>query len=303
MSHDLRCWERPFRPTIRLTALGLACAIALGACEPNNSPDKGSNENALPQIQSLAYQGYDRLLGQYVDGSGMVDYASLSESRDRLDAFVDDLGRLDPATFETWGESEQLAFWINAYNAITLVRILDHYPIDRGGIVSAVLYPANSIRQIDGVWTKLTTRVLGEDMTLDHIEHEIIRKEFNEPRIHAAIVCAAKSCPPLRTEAFRADRLDAQLDDQSRRFLGVPGRFGIDREKNVVYLSPILDWFAEDFVRKYGHLGRIGDHGERDSAVLQFARQYVSDSDAAYIDSETYQVEYLKYDWSLNEQP
>lgn len=253
-------------------------------------------------MQTLSYENYDRLLHEFVDNDGLVNYAGLLAGRAPLDAFVADLGRLDPAAFDTWDSGDRLAFWINAYNAITLVRILDHYPIDRGGIVSAVLYPANSIRQIKGVWTELTTPVLGRDLTLDQIEHEILRKQFDEPRIHAAIVCAAKSCPPLRAGAFRAESIDAQLADQGRRFLGAPHRFRIDREKNVVHLSPILKWFAEDFVKAYAVRGRIGAHNENDSAALHFARENVDEADAAYIDTAAYRVQYLDYDWSLNEQ-
>jgi hypothetical protein len=254
-------------------------------------------------IVSISVDAYDRLLHDYVDDSGLVNYAALKDNPAGLDAFVADMGRLDPARFAEWDRDTRLAFWINAYNAITLQRILDHYPIDRGGLIKAVLYPVNSIRQIDGVWTELTSPVLGQPMTLDHIEHEILRKEFDEPRIHAAIVCAAKGCPPLRAEAFRAENINAELDDQCRKFLGAAHRFRVDRDKNVVHLSPILKWFAEDFVAKYSGLGPIGGHDANDSAALQFARQYVDAADADYIANAAYRVQYLDYDWSLNEQP
>jgi hypothetical protein len=254
-------------------------------------------------VVSISVDAYDRLLHEFVDRAGLVNYAALKNTREDLDAFIADMGRLDPAVFAQWDRDARLAFWINAYNAITLQRILDHYPIDRGGLIKAVLYPANSIRQIDGVWTEIATPILGQAMTLDHIEHEILRKEFGEPRIHAAIVCAARSCPPLRAEAFRAEDIDAQLDDQCRKFLGSAHRFRVDRDKNVVHVSPILKWFAEDFVAKYGELGPIGGHSANDSAALQFARQYVDASDGDYIASAAYSVQYLDYDWSLNEQP
>lgn len=246
---------------------------------------------------------YERLLHDHVDASGLVDYSALNANRAGLDAFVVALGSVDPEVFQSWDRDAQLAFWINAYNAITLQRILDHFPITRSADPRAAAHPANSIRQIDGVWTKLTTRVIGREMTLDQIEHEVLRKEFDDPRIHAAIVCAADGCPPLRAEAFRAADVQRQLEDQGRRILGAMHRFRIDRERSVVYLSPILTWFSEDFVNRCGALGRIGNLNAKDSAALHFASQFVAPEDAEYILTASYRVVYLSYDWSLNEQP
>ncbi len=277
----------------RLPAFALVLAFAACLMTPHA---------AAQSANSFSCEAYDRLLREHVDAAGLVDYRGLQSDRAVLDAFVASLGGVDPAAFEQWDRADRLAFWINAYNAITLVRILDELPAD-GAASDDSAGPLKSIRQIHGVWTTLTTRVLGRDMTLDQIEHEVLRKEFNEPRIHAAIVCAAKGCPPLRPESLRADTLDNQLDDQVARFLGASHRFRIDREKNVVYLSPILKWFAEDFVAKYGHLGPIRGHNANDSAALHFAKRCVSAGDAAYIDSAEYRVVYLNYDWSLNEQP
>lgn len=280
----------------RAIALSVVSALIASCGAPNAGPPVPG-----PPIASISYDIYDGLLKEHVDQDGLVDYHALLKDRAPLDAFIRDLGRLDPAEFDQWDRASRLAFWINAYNAITLVRILDQYPIERGGILSAVRFPANSIRQIDGVWTEIETPVLGLPMTLDHIEHDILRVEFDEPRIHMAIVCAAKSCPPLRAEAYTADRVDAQLEDQSRRFFSSQGRFHIDREKKVVYLSPILSWFADDFVKKYDAQGSVGGHGEEESAALQFALRYVEEDDAAFLRSASYQVSFLEYDWSLNE--
>jgi hypothetical protein len=163
------------------------------------------------------------------------------------------------------------------------------------------MYPKNSIRQIDGVWDRLTTRVAGRDVTLDHIEHDILRKEFREPRIHAALVCAGKGCPPLRNEAFSGDRLTEQLDDQCHRFLASPEKFNVDRIKEIVRLSPILKWYGDDFVGVYNRDGEIRGHSPSEHAVLDFASRYVSTEDAQFIRTQSYTVEFLDYDWSLNE--
>ncbi len=290
-------------PRLNYRRFALAAVVALALAFNGQAAAQTAASPEASPIMSISTENYDVLLHKYVDDSGLVRYAALKEHRADLDAFIADMDRLDSAAAAGWNRAAQLAFWINAYNAITLQRILDHYPIDRGGLLNAALYPASSIRQINGVWTKLTTVVLGQSMTLDHIEHEILRKQFGDPRIHAAIVCAARGCPPLRAEAFRAEIIDAQLDDQCARFLGPPHRFQIDRARNVVYLSPILKWFAEDFVAAYGARGPVGGHDANDSAALHFARQHINPADADFIANATYRVRYLEYDWSLNEQP
>lgn len=246
----------------------------------------------------------DHVLRDFVSLNGLVDYKRLKDDRAALDAFVLSVGAIDPAVFAVWPESDRIAFLINAYNAITLQRIIDNYPIKRGSMVSALRFPENSIRQIDGVWNRLTTRVLGRAMTLDHIEHDILRKDFNEPRLHAALVCAAMGCPPLRAEAYTGARLDEQLDDQSRRFLGTPHRFRIDRDKKVVWLSPILKWYGSDFVGVYNTGSRrIPGRTPEVAAVLDYTSRYVSPADTDFIFTPGYRVEFLDYDWSLNEQP
>lgn len=257
-------------------------------------PDLGEAEN--PFVHPA-----DSILRTYVDTRGGVDYRGLKAHRADLDAFIASLGAADSTTIASWPEPERIAFWINAYNLITLQRIVDHYPIQRGGIISGLQYPKNSIRQIDGVWDRLTTRVAGLDMTLDHIEHDILRKEFREPRIHAALVCAGKGCPPLRNEAFTGDRLSDQLDDQCRRFLSSPEKFDVDPAKKVVRLSPILKWYGGDFVGVYNQHGEIRGHSPAEAAVLDFSSRYVSAEDARSIRTQACTVEFLGYDWSLNE--
>ncbi len=251
---------------------------------------------------AFTYEEYDAVLKSYVDEEGRVDYPSLQANRAELDRFIGSMATLSRATFEAWPEAERLAFWINAYNAITLERIIDRYPIKKGGLIAGLRYPDNSIGQIPGVWKKLSNTVLGKKITLDAIEHEILRVKFNEPRIHAAIVCAARSCPPLRYEAFRAERLETQLSDQSRKFLAKETRFRIDRAKKRVYLSAILDWFGADFVGVYNTDGQVTDHGRTKGATLEYVSRYVSEEDAQYLLSSDYSVLYLHYDWSLNEQ-
>jgi hypothetical protein len=130
---------------------------------------------------SLLYDDYAFILKTYVNDEGMVNYKGLKADRSRLDAFVQSLAKIKPHDYEQGSKEDKIAFWINAYNGLTLIAIIDNYPI-RSSFVTSLAYPKNSIRQISGVWTELTFNVMGKPMTLDEIEHERLRKDFNEPQ-------------------------------------------------------------------------------------------------------------------------
>ncbi|MBI1953869.1 MAG: DUF547 domain-containing protein [Candidatus Omnitrophica bacterium] len=243
---------------------------------------------------------YDRVLKEHVV-DGRVDYARLQANREGLDRYVASLAELQPRVYGTWNEPTKIAFWINAYNAITLKVVLDHYPIRRGLSPAGLAFPANSIRQIPGVWDRITHPVMGRPTTLDAIEHEILRGQFREPRIHMALVCAAKGCPPLRAEAYEGKHLNAQLDDQTSRFLASPAKFRMDRKQGVVWLSPIFQWFGDDFLKAFGVPEGFEDHAGSERAILAFVSRYVKSEDQSFLKTENYRVAYLGYDWSLNE--
>ena len=294
-------------PTIRQYSTywtALAIVLTFIACAPADGVDEenAAATEATENVSGFNYDGYDQLLKTYVNDEGMVDYKGLKANRKALDAFNQSLAKLRRTEYDSWSESEQIAFWVNAYNSITLQRILDHYPIKKGSLINRLRYPKNSIRQIPGVWKKLTHVVMGKDITLDSIEHEILRVKYKEPRIHAAIVCAAQSCPPLRNEAYRPETLDAQLADNSRDFLSHSDKFRIDREKKRVSISPIFDWFGKDFVGLYNTDNTISGHGKTEGAFLAFISQHVSDNDHKFLIGEEYKVNFQDYDWSLNEQ-
>ena len=261
---------------------------------------------------AFSYDPYAATLKAYVDDDGMVDYQGLKEDHKKLDEFLLAMARVDKATYDKWDEDAQVAFWTNAYNALTLKVIIDHYPIE-AGLISGLAYPKNSIRQIPGVWEKIQWLVVGEKLTLDQIEHAILRGKrdekfnekfgsFNEPRIHVALVCAAMGCPELRREPYLGEKLDDQLDEQSRIFMNNPGKFRIDRDAGKVYLSSIFKWFGGDFVKTYLPEEGFGEHSQAERAVLHYASEYLPDEDAAYLRKGDYAIEYLDYDWSLNEQ-
>ena len=250
----------------------------------------------------FSYDSYAAALRKHVDDKGMVSYAALKETTAELHRFVRALAAVDTEMYEAWDEQAKIAFWINAYNALTLKVIIDHYPI-KAGLISGLAYPTSSIRQIPGVWDKSLFLVMGQRMTLDQIEHETLRARFNEPRIHVALVCAAMGCPPLRNEPFIGEKLDDQLDDQVKRFLTDPAKFRIDRDAGKVHLSSIFTWFGGDFVKTYKPAEGFASGGsDAEKAVLHFISNDLPAAEAEYLKTGNYKVEYLDYDWSLNEQ-
>jgi len=230
----------------------------------------------------------------------MVYYVGLKRDRRKLDEYVRSIGSLKRSVYEKWNEDAKVAFWLNAYNALTLKANIDNYPI-KASFLRSISYPSNSIRQIPGVWKKIKFRVMGRDMTLDQIEHRVLRAKFNEPRIHMALVCAAIGCPPLRNEPYDGKRLAGQLDDQARKFLADSNKFRVDRRADTVWVSKIFDWFGEDFVKDYTPRTGFAGHDEQVAAPLHYISGHLPDQTAEHLRSRKYSVKFLDYDWALNE--
>ncbi len=249
----------------------------------------------------FACDSYASVLSDYVDDNGLVDYAALRDNGSRLETYARSLDALDRETYVSWSDEVKIAFWINAYNGLTVKLIVDNYPI-KSSRLKSIVYPKNSIRQISGAWKEVQFRVMGESITLDTIEHKMLRAGFDEPRIHMALVCAALSCPMLRNEPYTGDNLDAQLEDQSARFMAGDTRFRIDRKAGIVRLSAIFDWFGGDFVSRYGTGDPAGKRSEKTQAVINFVSRYVENEDQEYLAADNYKIKHLDYDWSLNEQ-
>jgi hypothetical protein len=260
-----------------------------------------ANANVESAALPFTYNNYAAALKVYVNDEGMVNYAELKKHPEKLNAFLGALATLERQTYDNWKEREKIAFWVNAYNSLTLKAILENYPI-RSSFFRSLKFPKNSIRQIPGVWDKLQFVVMGRKITLNEIEHKILRVKFDKPRIHMALVCAAMSCPPLRNEPYQPEKLDKQLDDQSRKFMSNTMKFKMDKEKNRVYLSVIFKWFGGDFVKKFKPTEGFADHKEAQRASLNFISRYLNENDAQYLKDSKYKIEYLDYDWTLNQQ-
>ena len=221
------------------------------------------------------------LLAKYVDADGFVAYAAWkADAADRaaLLGYLKSLGRADPAAEAS--REAKLAFWINAYNALTLEGILRVYPTDSIRDHTAKLFGYN-------IWEDLPLVVGGKGYPLDTIEHQILRK-FGEPRIHFAIVCASVGCPTLRREAYAAAKLDAQLAAQARDFFARPKHFTFDPATRTVTLSKILDWFGEDF-------------GDSPGAIMRRVKPYLPADVREPATAAGVTLRYRDYDWSLND--
>lgn len=247
------------------------------------------------------YGAYTSLLQTYVDTEGRVDYDALKENRSSLDQVVTRLEEVSEKELGSWSEPAQIAYWVNAYNAFTLQVILDHYPISSNWKASLLGHELG-IRHISGVWEDFTWTAGGRSVTLDEIEHEILRVEYNRPGIHMALVCAAKSCPPLRREAYRGDQLTSQFADQTRQFLSNPKTFQLSANPPRVALSPIFKWFGEDFPRKYGSPETYSHVAEDTAGVFAFLAPYLNQKEREILASDALDVDYLDYDWGLNRQ-
>lgn len=215
---------------------------------------------------------YANLLKKYVK-NGVVDYRGFKEEESRLDEYLSVLEKTDSKTLD---RNEQFAFYINAYNAWTLKLILSGYP----GV--------KSIKDLGSVfqspWKKKICRIDGDILTLDDIEHKILRPTFKDPRVHFAVNCASKGCPSLISEPYTGKDLERQLDSSAKAFIN-------DRQKNylqgsTLYVSSIFKWFSEDFAND----------------VIGFVSKYASDGLKAELTAKAGNIKivYLDYDWSLN---
>ena len=248
----------------------------------------------------IDHSSFDQLLQTYVK-KGFVDYKSLKLNKTQLVSYLKNIEQVNPTDFETWSKEEKMAFWINAYNAITLEGILRNYPIKWGGFLAKRRFPQNSIRQISKFWDTVFIKPMGKNLTLNQIEHEILRKEFNDPRIHFVIVCASIGCPILESQAFFAEDLNQRLDQASENFVTDSEKVRLDKQKDVLFLSSILDWYKEDF-KKSDYSDRIlNNYRKKDRGLVEFVLNYIGKTEKNYILQHQPKIKYLDYDWSLNE--
>ncbi len=231
------------------------------------------DESPATQAAAFDHSAFDAILKKHVDADGWVDYKGLLNESDLLDAYIQTLA---DAPFDALDRDEKLALLINAYNAFTLRLILDHYPV-------------KSIKDIPDAerWEEKRWVLTGEAYSLNQIEHELIRPKFVEPRIHFSLVCAAYSCPPLRNEAFTADKLEAQLREQTEYTHTHDRWYRFDQARNILYLTPLYDWYGGDFEAVAG-------------SVLEYVADHAPAVRSAIDAGKPPKVRWLDYDWKLN---
>jgi len=223
----------------------------------------------------IKHDDWDALVKKHVNEAGWVDYKGFMADSTHLQQYLNLLSAHHPNK-KNWSRDEQLAYWINAYNAFTVELILDNYPLE------SIKDIKSGIPFVNGVWDIEFIQIEGQTYSLNNIEHGIIRPKFNEERIHFAVNCASYSCPKLANEAYCAEHLDAQLDKATKSFINNEEKNKISPDR--VQISKLLSWYWGDFKDKY-------------DSRIEFLNKY----SATKINPDA-EVDYLEYLWTLNEQ-
>ena len=263
----------------KVSAIATFCLVALlAACGPS-AGERVSPFQPSGRVEfDHEHRGLHEALKEVVN-NGWVDYAKLRADSDGLRAYLRETALVPRTQFDGWDRAERLAFLLNVYNASMLRHITAHQPV-------------NKVTDLGDwsqkVWDQLAVDLFGRRHSLGELEHEMIRGQFKSPQVHFALVCGAKSCPPLRSEPYTAGRLEAQFSEQAREFLNDGEKNRVDLESKTVYLSKIFDWFAEDF-------------GKNDAEILEFVAPHFGEETAAAIQRGGFRIQYTEYNWDLND--
>lgn len=255
---------------ILLSFLLVFCANEPQTIAENRRQAVHKTQTAPPDL----HKPFDALLQKYVIGK-RFNYGGIANDeadKQRLFTYIDSLKAQTPSN---WRQNDALAFWINLYNAATLALVLKNYPVksikDIGGLLSSP-------------WNRDVVSVEGKTFTLNQIENDIIRKKFNDARIHFAVNCAAIGCPPIANHAYTNEKLDAQLDAATRRVLNDDNWVEIKSDRLLI--TKIFDWYEADFEKMAG-------------SVRKFIAKYREKNRAAILDDHR-RIEYKEYNWDLN---
>ena len=224
---------------------------------------------------SFSHDLFDQVLQEYADEAGQVNYTKLKANPEKLEKYLD---LLAVANLTELSYNAQLAFWVNAYNALVIKGVIDHYPTTS----------VRKIKWFGGFFYRLKFQVAGQTYSLNQIEHDIIRTEFVDPRVHFVLVCASTSCPPLANSAFSAETIEERLETATFNFIQNPDKVRIDRSKREVHLSKIFKWYKNDFNEGY-------------DGVADFLADYLPPEDADFVSANDVKFHYMDYDWTLND--
>jgi hypothetical protein len=254
-----------------------------------------SGQQSTSTVEAM-HRPLDQILDLYVR-DGLVYYRALQSERMRLDRYASSLN-VPAATYDGWSREQQMAFWVNAYNAFTLQTVINNYPI-RG---KSPQYPAGSIRQIPGAFDRTKHQAAGRSLTLDEIEKDVL-KAFKEARLYLALGRGAVGSGRLRSEAFSADQIARQLDAVAADFMTQDQMMKIDRDAGTVTVTPIISWREAEFVAAYDK-GAAGPYAQRspvERALLAFIEPRLLPLEKEFLRKNEFRVAYRNFDWRLND--
>lgn len=273
------------RPILAL-ALGLLWSVA----------GRAAQEHSTSVALDPLHRPLDQILDTYVR-DGLVYYNALRIERDRFDQYVASLDGPAVAGYKDWPPERQLAFWINAYNAIVLRTVIGHYPI-RGG---APEYPRNSIRQIPGAFEQIKHRAAGRSITLDEIEKAVF-PSFRDPRVYLALGRGAVGGGRLRSEAYTPERLASQLQQVAAEAAARAELVRVDPIANHITVSPIFSWREAEFVAAYNvGPGRFAARSPIERAVVAFIEPHLLPGELEFLEKNEFAVRFHDFDWRLND--
>jgi hypothetical protein len=250
-----------------------------------------------PSTAEPLHRPFDQILDLYVR-DGYVYYRALRIERAGLDRYIASLN-VPAATYADWSRQQKIAYWINAYNAFVLQTVAQNFPI-RGNVKG---YPAGSIRQIPGAFDQKRHRAVGRQVSLDDIEKALA--EFQDPRVYFALGRGAAGSGRLRSEAFTADRLEAQLAAQTTDFLGQQNHLQIDRAANAIAVSPIVGWHEAEFASVYGAADKAPAYAASRSpierAVIALVVPVLLPSERDFFEQNQFKLSWQDFDWTLND--
>jgi len=259
---------------------------------------------ALPSAETreeITHADLDAVLRRFVNAHGRVDYHGLQRDPGQLERYylwvTEESPDNAPSRFPT--RADELAYWINAYNAAVLTTVLRYYPISSVTDVSAP-FPLHLVNDKIGFFFLQQVQLGGESMNLYDLENSVVRPRYGDPRVHFGLNCASKGCPRLPDEAFTGARLDEQLERETRLFFSEPRNLRFDHDEETVYVSSILDWYESDFTRWLEK-----NHPDQPATLLTYISLYApQEHEAALLRArdEGYAVDFIEYDWGLNDQ-
>jgi hypothetical protein len=268
-SHTMRC-----RVVLMLAVLALQTSIA------------AQMDYRPPADLEPLHRSYDELLDEYVR-DGIVYYNALKIDRVKLDRYVTALAGVNSDTLGSWDRARQIAFWINAYNALALQTAVSHYPA--------------GMRQVPGGYDQLKHVIAGRTVTLDQIENRILA-DFHDPRIYLVLGRSAMGSGRLRSEAFSGPRLEQQLEQSAQQFVASPKYVNIDALAGSLSVSPLFSWREKPFVDAYESKSPdLPGRTPLERAIVGFIQPYLLPAERDYLQKNTFKLAYLDFDWTLND--